>query len=215
MLTLEDIVSDMCEGQYVDKHRNAASKVKIPWNLLFIDMVLYRNVCPLGHKTQRRDMFLNAFYAFHRGFWCSILEIIWRQIQKLWEGVHHWAAEPTRTWGLPFPFLITHILRKKGIKGNATDGLITESPYFGCIQWNQSCSHMPRAAPKPEPEPMDIPEMAAEQERAAEPERATEQEEQPEEEEEEEQEDTVTLRAADFYALQDTLEDIRFQIADI
>jgi hypothetical protein len=45
MLTLEDIVSDMCEGQYADKHRNAASKAKI--------MVLYRNVCPLGHKTQR------------------------------------------------------------------------------------------------------------------------------------------------------------------
>jgi hypothetical protein len=51
MLTLEDIVSDMCEGQYVDSHRNAASKTKIPRNLLFIDMVLYRNVCPLGHKT--------------------------------------------------------------------------------------------------------------------------------------------------------------------
>jgi hypothetical protein len=34
-------------------------------------------------------------------------------------------------------------------------------------------------------------------------------------EEEEEYEETITLRAADFYALQDTLEDIRFQIADI
>jgi hypothetical protein len=51
MLTLEDIVSDMCEGKYVDSQRNAASKMKIPRNLLFIDMVLYRNVCPLGHKT--------------------------------------------------------------------------------------------------------------------------------------------------------------------
>jgi hypothetical protein len=82
---------------------------------------------------------------------------------------------------LPFPFLITHILRKKGIKGNATDGLITESPYFGHIQWNQSLSHMPRAVPAPEtkPEPMDIPEMAAEQEIVAEPERVTEQEGQP------------------------------------
>jgi hypothetical protein len=82
MLTLEDIVSDMCEGQYADKHRNAANKAKIPWNLWFIDMVLYRNVCPLGHKTQRRDIFLCALYAFHRGFWCSIPEIIWRQIYK-------------------------------------------------------------------------------------------------------------------------------------
>jgi hypothetical protein len=80
ILTLEDIVSDMCEGQYADRHRNAANKAKIPRNFLFIDMVLYRNVRPLGHKTQRRDMFLSALYAFHRGFWCSIPEIIWRQI---------------------------------------------------------------------------------------------------------------------------------------
>jgi hypothetical protein len=86
MLTLEDVVSDMCEGQYADDCRNVASKTKIPRNLLFIDMVLYRNMCPLGHKTQRRDLFLSALYLFHRGFWCSIPEIIWHQIQKFCEG---------------------------------------------------------------------------------------------------------------------------------
>jgi hypothetical protein len=48
---------------------------------------------------------------------------------------------------------------------------------------------------------------------AAELERAAEHDEQPEEEEE--YEETITLRAADVYALHDTLEDIRFQIADI
>jgi hypothetical protein len=36
-----------------------------------------------------------------------------------------------------------------------------------------------------------------------------------EEEAEMEQVETITLRASDFEALQDTLEDIRFQIADI
>jgi hypothetical protein len=151
MLTLEDIVSDMCEGQYADSHRNASSKTKIPRNLLFIDMVLYRNVCPLGHKTQRRDMFLSALYAFHKGFWCPIPEIIWCQIQKFWEGMHHWAVEHTKTWGLPFPFLITHIMRKKGIKGTLENRPITESPYFGPIQWCQSLSHMPKAALEPAP----------------------------------------------------------------
>jgi hypothetical protein len=30
MLTIEDIVSDMCEGQYADRHQNATSKAKIP-----------------------------------------------------------------------------------------------------------------------------------------------------------------------------------------
>jgi hypothetical protein len=108
---------------------------------------------------------------------------------------------------LPFPFLIIHILRKKGIKGTLADRPITESPYFGRIQWNQSLSHMPRAVPTPEPEPMDIPEIAAE------PERAVEHEEQPEEEEE--YEETITLRASDFVHLQDTLVDMRSQITNL
>jgi hypothetical protein len=127
-------------------------------------------------------------------------------------------AEPTRTWGLPFPFLITHILRKKGIKGNAANGPIIEHPHFGRIQWNQSYSHMPKVIPepelkpKPEPKPMDILEMATEQEIAAKPKMARGQE---EEADEEKYEKMITLKATYFYALQDTLEDIRFQISDI
>jgi hypothetical protein len=173
ILTLEDIVSDMCEGQYADRHKNAASKAKIPPQLWFVDVVLQKNVCPLGHKTQRWDMFLSTLYLFHRGFWCSIPEIIWRQLYKFWEGVHHRVAEPTRSWGLPFLFLITHILQKKGIKGNVADGPITENPRFGQIQWNQSCSYMPRVTTTPErkpelaPEPMDIHETATKPEIAA------------------------------------------------
>jgi hypothetical protein len=93
--------------------------------------------------------------------------------------VHHRVVEPTRTWGLSFPFLITHMLRKKG---NAVDGPIIEHPRFDRIQWNQSCSHMPKVAP--EPKPMDIQEMAAEQEIAAEPKMAEEHEEEVEQEEE-------------------------------
>ena len=77
------------------------------------------------------------------------------------------------------------MLRKKGIKGNSANGPIIKHPRFGRIQWNQSCSHMPRAAaaPQPEPEPMDIHDIVAEQERVAEPERAAEHDEQPKEEE--------------------------------
>jgi hypothetical protein len=159
-------------------------------------MVLYRNVCPLGHKTQRRDLFLSALYSFHRGFWCSIPEIIWSQIQKFCEGVHHRGAEHTKTWGLPFPFLITHILRKIGIRGTSADGPITESPHFGSIQWRQSLSHMPRAAPQLQPEPalepkpMDIPE-------------------------EHEDEECITLRRSDLLHFQDTPVDIQSQIRDV
>jgi hypothetical protein len=76
----------------------------------------------------------------------------------------------------------------------------------------------PKLEPKPEPkpEPMDIHEMAAEQEIATALEMAERQEEEADEQpDEEEYEDTITLRAIDFYALQDTLEDMRFQIAEI
>jgi hypothetical protein len=76
MLSTEDIVSNMCEKQFVDKHKNAASKAKMPPQLWFVDVMLLRNMCPLGHKMQRREMFLNALYSFHKGYWCSILEII-------------------------------------------------------------------------------------------------------------------------------------------
>jgi hypothetical protein len=73
----------------------------------------------------------------------------------------------------------------------------------------------PQPQPKLEPKPMDIHEMAAEQERAAEPKRAAEQEQEVDEQpDEEEYKEMITLRAADFYALQDTLEGIQFQICE-
>jgi molecular chaperone GrpE (heat shock protein) len=77
---------------------------------------------------------------------------------------------------------------------------------------------MPRVTPKPapEPEPMDIHEMPAEQEIIAEPEMAEGHEEEADEQpDEEEFEETITLRAANVYALQDTLEDMQFHIANI
>jgi hypothetical protein len=83
-------------------------------------------------------------------------------LYKFWEGVHQRAAETTKSWGLPFPFLIRYMLRKKGIKGTSADGPITENLQFGRIQLNQSYSHMPRghrarAANKQEMMDMDEP----------------------------------------------------------
>jgi hypothetical protein len=40
MLTTEDIVSNMCEGQFTDRHKNAATKSKLPPQLWFVDFVL-------------------------------------------------------------------------------------------------------------------------------------------------------------------------------
>jgi hypothetical protein len=46
-----EIIDDMCAGQYADEKHNAGSRSKLPQPLLLVDYVLYRNVCPLGHKS--------------------------------------------------------------------------------------------------------------------------------------------------------------------
>jgi hypothetical protein len=83
-------------------------------------------------------------YAFYKGHCYSIPSIIWNQINKFWEGVHWRRATTANSWGLPFSFLLTHILKIKGIKGTPKDGPVTDRPFFGRNQWNHSQSHMPR-----------------------------------------------------------------------
>jgi hypothetical protein len=39
-------------------------------------------------------------------------------------------ATTAKSWGLPFPFLITYILKKKCIKGTPKDGPVKEHPFF-------------------------------------------------------------------------------------
>jgi hypothetical protein len=51
MLTVENIVSDMCEGQFADRHKNDATKSRLPPQLWFVDNVLQKNVYPLGTQN--------------------------------------------------------------------------------------------------------------------------------------------------------------------
>jgi hypothetical protein len=53
-------------------------------------------------------------------------------------------ATTTKSWGLPFLFLLIYILKKKGIKGTLKDGQVKENPFFSRNQWNHSQSHMAR-----------------------------------------------------------------------
>jgi hypothetical protein len=64
---ISEIIEDMCVGQYADEKWNASSQSKLPQPLLLVDYIMYRNVCPLGHKSQRRDQFFQALYAFYKG----------------------------------------------------------------------------------------------------------------------------------------------------
>jgi hypothetical protein len=47
------IIEDMFDGQYADEKWNTGNRSKLPQQLLLVDYILQRNVCPLGHKSQR------------------------------------------------------------------------------------------------------------------------------------------------------------------
>jgi hypothetical protein len=88
------------------------------------------------------------------------------------------------------------------------DGPITEHPQFGQIQWNKSYSHMPQghwAKAADEPEMMDMDEPATPE--PVEPDKV--------DEVEQEYEETITIRALDLIGLQDSLDDMRFEITNI
>jgi hypothetical protein len=92
------------------------------------------------------------------------------------------------------------------------DGPITEHLQFGQIQWNQSYSHMPQrhwAKAADEPEMMDMDEQAKPEpvEPGIEPDKV--------DEVEQEYEETITIRALDLIGLQDSLDDMRFEITNI
>jgi hypothetical protein len=48
---ISKIIEDMCAGQYADHKNNAGNWSKLSLQLWLVDSILYRNVCPLGHKT--------------------------------------------------------------------------------------------------------------------------------------------------------------------
>jgi hypothetical protein len=67
-LIMQAMIGDMCDGCYTNKHPNCMRKSTLPPYLWFMDTVLQKNVCPLGHKTQGCGSFLTALYAVHSDY---------------------------------------------------------------------------------------------------------------------------------------------------
>jgi hypothetical protein len=82
---LHFIIRDMFGGAYGDARRTCATRSQLPHNLLLIDYVLKKNVCPLGHKTQRIGDSLAVLYAFQEKYWVYIPKLIWKQLYKCLE----------------------------------------------------------------------------------------------------------------------------------
>jgi hypothetical protein len=69
---LHFIIRDMFRGAYGEERHTCAKRAQLPPHLLLVDSILKKNVCPLGHKTQRIGDVLASFYAFERNYWVSI-----------------------------------------------------------------------------------------------------------------------------------------------
>lgn len=63
---LHFIIRDMFEGAYGDIRCICAKRAQLPPHLLLVYSILKKNVCPLGHKTQRIGDVLAALYAFEK-----------------------------------------------------------------------------------------------------------------------------------------------------
>jgi hypothetical protein len=103
----------------------------LPHHLLLVDSVLKKNVCPLGHKTQRMGDVLAALYAFDKKYWVNIPQLIWKQIHKCWEDVVEKRLSSASQRPLPFLCLITKLIIDSGIPILERALLDRNIPIFG------------------------------------------------------------------------------------
>jgi hypothetical protein len=141
---LHFIIRDMFGGAYGDSRRTCAKRAQLPPHLLLVDSVLKKNVCLLGHKTQRIGDILFALYAFEKRYWMSFPELIWRQMHKSWADVIEKSLSSAAQRPLPFPCLVTKLIIDSGIPLPQRANLDRNIPVFGLAQWTQSISHMPQ-----------------------------------------------------------------------
>jgi len=112
--------------------------------IYYVDSILKKNVCSLGHKTQRIGDVLTALYAFEKKYWVSIPQLIWRQLHKCWEDMIKKRLASAAQRPPPFPCLITKLIIDSGIPVPERANLDRSIPVFGLAQWTQSISHMPQ-----------------------------------------------------------------------
>jgi hypothetical protein len=141
---LHFIIRDMFRGAYGDDRRTCAKRAQLPHHLLLVHSVLKKNVCPLGHNTQRIYDDLDALYEFEKKYWVNIPELIWRQLHKCWEDMIEKRLSSVAQRPLPFPCLITKLIISSGILVPERANLDRNIPVFGLAQWTQSISHMPQ-----------------------------------------------------------------------
>ncbi|GMP29285.1 hypothetical protein CsSME_00004459 [Camellia sinensis var. sinensis] len=113
-LTIPELVTVFYEGHQEDDNRTSIRRTNLPRHLLFLDVVLKKNVIPIGHKEERRGEFLRALHRFDLGFWIGIPTLIYNQMYRILNEVKIRNTRGSSTWALPFANLITALIKAKG-----------------------------------------------------------------------------------------------------
>lgn len=75
-LTVPALVTEFYKGRQDDDNRTSIRRANLLCCLLFLDVVLKKDVIPLGHKKDRRGNFLRALHLFDFRFWVDIPSLV-------------------------------------------------------------------------------------------------------------------------------------------
>lgn len=76
----------MCKGHF-GSDRQSTCRVHLPPQMWLIDSIFHFNVRLSGHKDESQGHYLKAFYKIEKGYWVSVPDLIWAEMDKLHKGL--------------------------------------------------------------------------------------------------------------------------------
>ncbi|GMQ03515.1 hypothetical protein CsSME_00049288 [Camellia sinensis var. sinensis] len=113
-LTIPAQVTEFYEGRQNDDNRTSSRLANLSRCLLFLDVVLKKNIIPLGHKEEWRGDLLRALHRFDFRFWVDIPTLIYSQMNRIFNKVKVHNTWSSSTQALPFTNLFTALIKAQG-----------------------------------------------------------------------------------------------------
>ncbi|KAF7129243.1 hypothetical protein RHSIM_Rhsim10G0010600 [Rhododendron simsii] len=154
-VTFDGIVGDMCGGRY-GRRQSHTRRAFLPARVWFPDSVLKANVCVSGHHEERNGMFLEALYAFHKGYEVSIPDLIWGEMLKFYDTSKVRQTPSALARALPFPTVITTLVHQYYDIPSDEDEACNFK-YFDQSRWDTSFRALQPSAGLPTPPPPPAP----------------------------------------------------------
>ncbi|CAL5431950.1 unnamed protein product [Camellia sinensis] len=143
-LTVLALVIEFYEGRQDDDNRTSICRANLPRCLIFLDVVLKKNVIPLGYKEKRRGDFLRALHQFDFGFLVDISILIFNQMTRILNEVKLRNTRGGSTLALPFANLIATLIKgQKTYPLEPTEVQLSPPTLYGKTQWRLITTLLP------------------------------------------------------------------------